>query len=615
MPPFSLSIRPIATCFVVAVVFFALALAANLGAGAAIQNTVTHYFVVVVMVVGLGVFVGNTGVLSFGHMAFVALAAYASALLTLPLALKGSLLPNLPTWLAETELGFVAALILAVAMATLVGTLAGYVITRLSGAAAAIATLGLLIITNSVLIGAADITRGSQAIYGVPKEVGVYAGAAFAVLAVAIARVFKDSRFGMLARATREDEMAAQSLGIRVPRARLYAWSLSVALAAVGGVLFAHHLGVFSPREFYFTQTFALLVMLIVGGMASVSGAVTGATLVVVLIEVLRRVEEGGSILGVSIPAMYGLTDIGLSVAVLITLYRSGTGLLGYREFDDLFPGRPHDERAPAVEASRSASVEATSRDALSAHAVAKRYGGVVALAGVDLTLRPGEIVGLIGPNGSGKTTLLSCLAGVFPPSGGEISVDGHDLTNAGAADVARAGIGRTFQNIRLFHHLTVLENVEAGLLAAGEYRSRSQSRPAARALLSDIGLADHADRIAGTLAYGQQRRLEIARALGLRPRYLLLDEPAAGMNDAESQELVGFLSDLRDRRGLGVLIIEHDLHLILTLCDRVIVINKGEVIAEGPPEDVRRHPDVIHAYMGRRHTAGDTPSLITAQT
>jgi ABC-type branched-subunit amino acid transport system ATPase component len=229
---------------------------------------------------------------------------------------------------------------------------------------------------------------------------------------------------------------------------------------------------------------------------------------------------------------------------------------------------------------------------------VTKHFGGVHALRGVSLALPEQEIVGLIGPNGSGKTTLLNCISGVFPATSGRILLDGKPLSPRGGHRVARAGVVRTFQNIRLFGSLTALQNVEVGALGAGRVR-RARSRDYALEILGQLGIAELAERWAATLSYGDQRRLEVARALAGAPRFLLLDEPAAGMNEAESEELRESIERIRSDRKCGILVVEHDLRLIMRLCDTIYVLNEGAVISRGMPDEVRSDPAVIAAYIG----------------
>ena len=239
----------------------------------------------------------------------------------------------------------------------------------------------------------------------------------------------------------------------------------------------------------------------------------------------------------------------------------------------------------------------------LTIQGLSKYFVGLRALDGVSLKLARGEILGLIGPNGSGKTTLINVVTGLLPATKGQVFVDGVEITNKKPYQIAHAGLARTFQTIRLFRELTVLENVEVAGVSMG--LSRTEARRRAVEVLEEIGISRWAEMRAGVLPYGLERRVEVARALATRPSFLFLDEPAAGLNEEESEELLQILVSIPSQKNLGMLIVDHDMRLIMRLCHRLHVLNFGKTIGEGTPEEVRRIPAVLQAYLGKTAVRG----------
>jgi ABC-type branched-subunit amino acid transport system ATPase component len=337
--------------------------------------------------------------------------------------------------------------------------------------------------------------------------------------------------------------------------------------------------------------------MLIVGGRNSVTGALLGVAVITIGNETTRYLA-GPS---VDVPVLdwllrEGLTDIFLGGAMLLFMIFRPKGLVEDWELGGWFARRFRrgDDAAPEP----APPIETAGHVELVAEGVGVTFGGFRALAGADLTASRDEIVGLIGPNGAGKTTLLNVVTGLVPPTEGTYSVGETSLAGLPSHTIARAGLARTFQNLRLFPALTVRENVEIVGLVADRHRA-DRPRPTADQLLLQAGLWEHRDRRARELDYGNARRLELARAAALAPDFLLLDEPTSGMSDTESLAMIDQVRGMASLIGAGVVVIDHDLGFITGICDRITCLDQGEIIATGTPDEVRRDPRVMSAYLG----------------
>ena len=573
--------------------------------GGSVERSSIVFFISLTAVAGIGVYSGNSGILSFGHLSFMALGAYASAILTLPVQMKKLMLPNLPDFLGSMQLDFFPAMIVSTLFVMLVAVFIGLLISRLDGSAATIATLALLVIVHGIIIGARDYTRGSQTFFGVPRETDIWIAGAVCAFALVASRIFRDSVPGLKLRSSREDAISSRSNGVGIRNERLIAWVLSAGLVALAGIILGHYLGAFSPKKFYFVDTFALLAMLIVGGMSTMTGAVVGAIVITLFTEVLRRLEGGVEVLGIQFPEVFGMTQIGIGLVILFVMFKRPDGLAGLREFDEKLSLRFFKPEHPAKSSAAQLPV-LKDKAPIVADSISKYFVGVKAVDGVSIDINSGEIVGLIGPNGSGKTTLLNMLSAVTPATSGLIQMGSHTISSLTSDRAAKLGIARTYQNIRLFSTLSVKQNVLVAALSKWPRINIREAMARSYAAMEWMGIENKALLVAGNLSYGDQRRVEIARALALEPKYLFLDEPAAGMNRVETDSLMDALNEIRSQLNIGLLIVDHDLPLIMRLCDRVVVLNEGQCIARGKPEAIQKDPIVVEAYLGRKKQVGD---------
>jgi branched-chain amino acid transport system permease protein len=558
---------------------------------------------------GIGLFCGGTGILSLGHVAFFGVGAYVSSWFTINSAIKPLLLPDMPEFILTAEWPLAAALVPAVLAATVMGIVTGFVMRRLRDTSAVIASFGFLVIAYLLFIGLKPLTNGKQSLYGLPTGSVTWPLVLGAlILALFVAYSVKSSIVGRNAEAFREDEPAARSIGIVPARPIFLLWVVSAALMGLAGALFAHGVGIASPSAYYLEKTFALIVLIIVGGYRSLTGCVVGAVFVTFAEELFKNIEEHlGSFAGQEIafgmimPPVFGLTALSFSLMILLVLYYRPEGMAGYRElasagwYQKLF----HRWLTPKEFTAEVAQYRVPHDASLKTIDLCKSYGAFRAMENVNVEVRAGHITGLIGPNGAGKSTFINVITGNLFATDGKIMLNGKDATLWSAVRLAKSGLGRTFQNIRVFSSLTALENVIVSVNVAQPDLTRVQAENRAFSWLKTLGLSEQAPVLADGLAYGDQRRLEIARALALEPHFLLLDEPAAGMNANETQALTELLRDVVKRFGCGMLLVEHDLPMVMSLCDRIFVFNKGDQIASGTPSEVQSNPDVIEAYIG----------------
>lgn len=579
-------VRSVVSSAALVAAVFVLATAYTATGGGSRQLLIDELLSNLILVIGMQIFIGNTGVLSFGHMAFAQIAAYGTAVVVIPLAVKNKALPDLPFGLADTHLGAFGATVFAVVITVLLGALLGLVVCRASGLAPTMITLAALFVVDQLVKTWKELTRGAGGLSGIPQlasSVWLWLGV---FLALVVAHLFRESRIGRFAVATREDELAAPALGIRLFTSRYAAWVVSIAVIALGGSLRAQSLGSVNPKQFTLDSGILILVMLVVGGMRTLSGAVIGAVLITAGNELFRQLGDPQRL------DVQRFPDLFLGVAMLLVMLLRPGGLLGDIDLTRWFRRRAARVPQPPAE---PADVGVNTLDASN---ITVRFGGYTALDEAGIRVRPGEIVGLIGPNGAGKTTLFNVITGLVAEQTGRVMLGEADLTEATPVQVARAGLARTFQNLRLFKNLSVRENVELAALVAGRHR---RQRPIidVDALLDDAGLTAFADRSAGTLDYGNQRRLELARAAALAPEFLLLDEPTSGMDDAESLAMVERVRAAAVRIRAGVLVIDHDLGFITRISDHIVVLAEGRVLAEGTPAEIRVNPLVAAAYLG----------------
>jgi branched-chain amino acid transport system permease protein len=547
-----------------------------------------------IVALGLVLLTGIGGQTSFGQAAFVGIGAYTTAVLTTRY--------DISPWLTLPA---------GIALTIIIALFLGFITLRLSGHYLPLATIawGIAIF---YLFGNLELLGKYSGIAEIPPLMllGVRLGDgrtfyyliwAVTLLALFAVRNLLDSRSGRAIRALKGRTTMAESFGVDTARLKIVIFVYAAVLAALSGWLYAHFLRFVSPQPFGVNASIDYLFMAVIGGSTEVWGAVIGAALLTLLKEWLKDLlpkvmEQSGN---------FEIIVFGLLVIVM--LHRTRDGLVPY--FARLIPA---DSKRILPAATQTLPVRAQPRQGeplLELRRVSKRFGALAAVKELSFDMRAGEILGLIGPNGAGKSTVFNLVTGVLPVDEGDIVFRGERIEHLAGREIARRGIARTFQHVNILPAVSVLENAaigahlrgREGVVSASLRLDRAEDarlRQEAALRLEGVGLRNQIFDAAGTLSLGSQRLLEVARALCADPVLLLLDEPAAGLRYLEKKALADLVRTLR-RSGLSVLLVEHDMEFVMGLVDRLVVMNFGERLAQGSPQDIQTNPAVMEAYLG----------------
>jgi branched-chain amino acid transport system permease protein len=546
-----------------------------------------------IVALGLVLLTGVAGQTSFGQAAFVGLGAYTTAYLTTKYGAS--------PWFA---------LFIGMIITAAVALFLGFITLRMKGHYFPLATIAWGMSLYYVF-GNLEMLGGHTGMSGIPAlsifgfELKSEHRYYYLIWGIALASLWAtnnllDSRPGRAIRALKGRLEMAEAFGVDAARLKIVTFVYAALLACLSGWLYAHLQRFVNPTPFFVNQGIEYLFMAVVGGAGSVWGAVLGATLITLLKQVLQDLLP--SLLGRS--GNFELIVFGILMILLLQFAREGL----WPWIERLLPRRRPPPVSPA-EPLPARKRTTTRGPLLDVQKARKEFGGLVAVGDLSFEIRSGEILGLIGPNGAGKSTTFSLISGALSLTSGDIVFRGESIAGAAPYEIARRGIGRTFQHVKLVPQMTVLDNVALGAYLRGatgilraalalDGAEEARTRAEAARAIARVGLADHAFDAAGSLPLGKQRIVEIARALAADPMLLLLDEPAAGLRYLEKQELATLLRSLKSE-GMTVLLVEHDMEFVMGLTDRLVVMDFGEKLAEGRPAEIQRNPVVLEAYLG----------------
>jgi branched-chain amino acid transport system permease protein len=543
-----------------------------------------------ILVAGLNLIVGFAGQLAIGYVALFTVGAYTASVLA-----GGAVLPAVSPALALGAAACVGALC---------GVVVGLPALRLRTFYFAMTTLGFATIVTQVALGWQSVTGGGIGLSGpsLPAPFDTAWGLYYlclglaAICTVMTANIAR-SRFGRALIATRDAEVAAEACGVSKPALLVSVFLFAGAVAGVAGGLFASLQTYITPDAFTFDLSLLFFIAVLVGGRGSILGPLLGTIILTMLPEIAAPLAAWSTFV--------------YAVLLLVIVLALPGGIAGLLDFRGRRALPPHRAIVPNTGALVELMGQQQERATMELRGVVLSFGGVRAIDGLDLDVRPGRVHGLIGPNGSGKTTTLNVISGYYKPQEGSLALGGDKLTSLAPAARAGFGISRTFQTPRIIGEATVLQNVmvggtitgratfaEAMLCLPRQIRDERRMEATARMALNAVGLAGLAGVRADRLQHSELRFVEIARALVLRPAFLLLDEPAAGLSPDEIKRLGGLIAAV-SRQGVGVLLVEHHADLIFEICDQITVLNLGRVLARGTPAEIRVHKEVVSAYLG----------------